>query len=187
VRLARSHLRAALVIAVVSLALAFGGAASSPVHAMPTGTDKPAGANCVGEEGGGEAEEAQDEEDDGDEGAAPTFSAAFYRRRITLDASLDGLDANLLPLAIEEVCDVPKRLAKQAGQLAGADAVALLRRATTVVLDGKRLQGSAATTALGGADTAVLKARLLRQAQWREDEEGSRVPTFTVRRIEITD
>ena len=56
-----------------------------PAHA---GSDRPAGANCVGEEGE-DADEARVNEEDED--GPPRFSAAFYGRTITLDASLDGL------------------------------------------------------------------------------------------------
>ena len=163
-------------------------AACAAWHARPAyaGSDQPAGANCIGEEGG-DADEALAEEEEGEEGEPPKFSSAFYARTITLDASLDGLERRTLPLAIEEICDVPKPLAKEAGQLAGADGVALVRSTTTVRLDGKRLRGKAATAALGDADTAVLKVRLTWPRHWREDEDGNRLPTFVARRIRITD
>ena len=156
-----------------------------PAHA---GEDRPAGANCIGEEEGEDAEEARvagDEEDDEDKPLR--FSPAFYDQTITLDASLDGLEGRALPLAIEEVCDVPKPLASEAAQLAGADGIALVRSTTIVRLDGKRLQGKAATAALGDADTAVLRVRLTPPRKWRAGEEDGRLPTFTPRRINITD
>ncbi len=149
------------------------------------GSDEPAGANCVGEEEGEDAEEAR--VTGGEEDRPPRFSAAFYGRTITLDASLDGFEGRALPLAVEEVCDVPKTLAHEAAQLAGADGIALLRATTIVRLHGKRLQGKAATAALGDADTAVLRVRLAPPRSWRADEEGGRVPTFSARRIKITD
>ena len=152
-----------------------------PAHA---GSDRPAGAICIGEEGE-DADEARvaDDEDDG----PPRFSSGFYGRTFTLDASLDGLEGRALPLAIEEICDVPGALAREAAQLAGADAIAMVRATTTVRLNGKRLYGKAATTALADADTAVLRVRLAEPRSWRADEEGERLPTFTARRIKITD
>jgi hypothetical protein len=171
--------RAALV-ALVALAAGMAWPAL-PAHA---GSDRPAGANCVGEEGE-DADEAR--VNGGDEDGPPRFSPAFYGRTITLDASLDGLEGGGLPLAIEEVCDVPKALAHEAAQLAGADGIAIVRPTTIVRLSGKRLQGRAATAALGDADTAVLRVRLAQPRNWRADEEGERLPTFTARRIKITD
>lgn len=149
------------------------------------GTDAPAGKNCVA------AEEArvQIAGDSGgeDEDAPPKFTAAFYRRILTLDVSLDGLDGRELPISIEEVCEVPKSLKKQAAQLAGADGVALLLARTTVWEGRKQLVGKAAETAVAGADTALLRVRLARPRAWREDEDGGKVATFRTGRVEVTD
>ena len=155
-----------------------------PAHA---GSDRPAGTTCIGEEDGEDAEEARVAEDEDEEDSPPEFSPAFYGRTITLDASLDGLEGRALPLAIEEVCDVPIALAREAAQLAGADGIALVRATTIVRLNGKRLHGKAATAALGDADTAVLRVRLAPPRSWRADEEDGRLPTFSARRIKITD
>jgi hypothetical protein len=50
---------------------------------------------------------------------------------------------------------------------------------------GQELEGDAATTALAGADSVTLGARLKRPAQWRQD--GQPVPTFGISRAAITD
>ena len=122
------------------------------------------------------------------EDAPPTFSDPFYAITITLNASADGLNGNDLPISIEEVCDVPERLASEAAQLIGGDGVALIS-STTNVFDagGQRLTGQAATTALAGADSVSLRAQLERPAGWRQDEDGQPVPTFTTSRADITD
>jgi hypothetical protein len=153
--------------------------------ASSSGSDAPAGKNCIG----AEEARAQAAGDSGGEGedAPPKFSAALYRRRLILDASLDGVDGRELPISIEEVCNVPKARAKEAAQLAGADGVALLRPHTSVWLDGTQQQGDDVAVALEGADTAMLKVRLARPRSWREDEDGNKVPTFRTRRIDITD
>jgi hypothetical protein len=172
-------LRAPGVLAAVVVLLA-----AAPV-ASAHGTDQPAGKSCVG------AEEARVHAagDSGgeDEGAPPKFSAAFYRRVLTLDASLDGMDGRELPISIEEVCDVPKSLKKQAAQLAGADGVALLLSGTTVWKGDTQIVGPAVQTAIDGADTALLRVRLARPRAWRADEDGDKVATFKTRRMEITD
>jgi hypothetical protein len=174
------HKRAWLLIAIAALAVGLGGytpvEAATPASA--SGSDQPAAKRCVS------AEEAKAHAA-GD--APPKFTSAFYARTFTLNASLDGMDGMQLPISIEEVCDIPKSLAKQAVQLAGTDGIALLSTRTSVWLDGKRLQGTAALTALDGADTAVLRVRLAPQRRWGESEDGSKVPTFTARRITITD
>jgi hypothetical protein len=125
--------------------------------------------------------------DSGEEGTAPEFTAAFYKRLLLLDVSLDGADGSELPISIEEVCAVPKRLKKQAAQLAGGDGVALLLARTSVWQDNTQLTGDAIAPAIDGADTAILRVRLIPPAKWREDEDGNRVPTFRTGRIEVTD
>jgi hypothetical protein len=121
-------------------------------------------------------------------GVPPTFSDPFYAITITLNASADGLNGDELPISIEGVCDVPKRLESEAAQLVGGEGVALIRSATKVFdAGGQQLTGQAATTAVAGADTVSLKARLQRPAQWRQDEDGQPVPTFQTSRVDITD
>jgi hypothetical protein len=183
-----------LLLAIAALAVGLGG--YTPVEAATpaaaSANDQPAGQRCVSAEeakthasgdGAGSGNEGQDADDE----APPKLTAAFYARTFTLNASLDGIDGKQLPISIEEVCDIPKALAKQAVQLTGTDGIALLSTRTRVWLDGKRLQGTAALTALDGADTAVLRVRLAPQRRWGESEDGSKVPTFTARRITITD
>jgi hypothetical protein len=122
------------------------------------------------------------------EDAPPTFSDAFYAVTITINASVDGVNGDELPISIEEVCDVPGALAGEAAQLIGGEGVALMTPATKVFdATGQALTGDAAATALAGADSVSLKAQLLRPAQWRQDEDGAPVPTFRTSRADITD
>ena len=119
---------------------------------------------------------------------APTFSEPFYAITITLNASVDGLNGAELPISIEGVCDVPKRLEGEAAQLIGGEGVALISSETKVFdAGGQQLTGDAATTALAGADTVSLRAQLERPAGWRQDEDGQPVPTFGTSRADITD
>jgi hypothetical protein len=171
-----------LLALVIALGYSPSAHAAAPVSA--SGSDQPAGKNCVS------AEEARVRAagDSGEEGTAPKFTTAFYRRRLLLDVSLDGADGSELPISIEEVCNVPKRLKKQAAQLAGGDGVALLLARTSVWQDNTQLTGDAIAPAIDNADTAILRVRLVRPpAKWREDEDGNPVPTFRTGRIEITD
>jgi hypothetical protein len=140
-----------------------------------------AGTSCVG------AEEARVHAA-GDSGGALRFTPSFYRHLFQLNVSLDGADGSELPISIEEVCSVPKRLKKQAAQLAGGDGVALLLPRTSIWQGATQLTGDAASTAIDGADTAILRVRLVRPStNWRQDEDGNPVPTFRTGRIEITD
>jgi Ca2+-binding RTX toxin-like protein len=115
------------------------------------------------------------------------FSDAFYALTITLNVSADGLTDDELPIAIEEVCDVPASLAAEGAQLAGGEGIGIIAGATRVFQNGTELQGAAATTAVAGADAMTLRAQLKRPAQWRQNEKGAAVPTFGVSRADITD
>jgi Ca2+-binding RTX toxin-like protein len=118
----------------------------------------------------------------------PTFSDPFFAITITLKVSADGLTGNELPIAIEEVCDVPARLRTEAAQLAGGAGIGIISAATRVFdIGGQELEGDAATMALAGADSMTLRARLKRPAQWGQDEDGQPVPTFGISRAAITD
>ena len=64
------------------------------------------------------------------EDAPPTFSDPFYGITITINASVDGVNGDELPISIEEVCDVPNGLAGEAAQLIGGSGVALISSAT---------------------------------------------------------
>jgi hypothetical protein len=125
---------------------------------------------------------------DPDDDPPPVFSDALYAITTTITASADGLTGTDLPISIEDVCDVPQSLATEAAQLVGGDGVALITPATQVFdATGVELTGAAATTALGEADTVVVKAQLLPPGEWRQDEDGAPVPTFSVSRADITD
>jgi Ca2+-binding RTX toxin-like protein len=118
----------------------------------------------------------------------PVFSDAFFAITMTLNVSADGLTGDEIPIAIEEVCDVPPALEAEAGQLVGGDGIALVGPDTKVFdATGQQLEGDAATTALAGADALTLRARLKRPAQWRQNEKGDGVPTFETSRADITD
>jgi hypothetical protein len=167
-------------IAALAVAAAPWAPTATATQASASGSDQPALKKCV------TAEQAGVRSAGGDSGP-PKFTRAFFAHTFTLNASLDGVDGTQLPISIEEVCSVPKSLKKQAVQLAGTDGVALLSSRTTVWVGGKQQTGSAAATALDGADTAVLTVRLATQPRWAVDEDGNKIPTFVTRRVKITD
>ena len=100
---------------------------------------------------------------------------AFQAHIFTLHASLDGVEGNQLPIAIEEVCAVPKKFRKKAAWFAGNDGIAIVSASTEVFGD------------LESADTAVMRVRVRWPGRWEEDEDGNKVPTFKARRITVTD
>lgn len=167
----RRRIVAAAIVLAAAVVVA-GGFHPSPAAATKT--------YCVG------AEEAR-VHSSGEDGGPPRFTAAFFRRLLVLEVSLDGADGAELPISIEEVCNVPKRFRRQAAQLAGGEGVALLLARTTVWQDGSQLTGNDLAAAIDGADTASLRVRLRQPSAWSEDEDGNKVPTFRTGRVEITD
>ncbi len=129
------------------------------------------------------AEEAVDAGEDGD---TPEFGPAIYRRTLVLEVSIVRADDAELQISIEEVCNVPRRLRKEAAEIAGREGVALLLGGTTVRRGDARVPPRAVARALDRADTAVLSARLRQPRAWRKHEVGNAVPTFTTERITIT-
>jgi hypothetical protein len=148
----------------VALLVAAIAGAEAPA-AVIAGDDQPAGSGSVAAEEAVVRAAAED-------GGPPKFRAAFFRRSLNLNVSVDGVDGLDLPISIEEICGVPKRLRRQAAQLAGGDGFGA---------------GDDAVAALDGADTAVVRGRLTRPGGWHEDEDGEPIPTFRAGRVEITD
>jgi hypothetical protein len=159
-------------LAALSTVLAVG-AGLSPVPASAAG-------RCVGAEDA--VVHASRDDDD-----PPEFRPAFYRRLLVLDVSLDGAAGAELPFAIEEVCNVSRRLRPQAAQLAGGEGVAVLLARTTVWRGRAPVPPGAVARALDGADTASLWVRLRQRRTWSDDRDGNPVPSFWTERIEITD
>jgi hypothetical protein len=117
----------------------------------------------------------------------PEFSPAFYRRLLLLEVSLDEADGAELPIAIDEVCNVSRRLKPQAAQLAGGKGVALLLARTIVWRGRAKVPPRAVARVLDGADTASLWVRLRQRRTWHDDRDGNPVPHFWTDRIEIAD
>jgi hypothetical protein len=172
--------------------------------------DKPGG---VEQPGGGPCVEKNEDLPDDDEDGAPSLSPALYAVTFTLDASLDGIDADgNLPLAIDAVCGVPADLASDGAKLVQRSGLALPSDNTEIWTcagstededpesenaveckdipekGGTLLHGEQAMTTLDNdADTAFVGVRLVPRAAWRQDEDGEPVPTFDAYWVKITD
>jgi hypothetical protein len=123
----------------------------------------------------------------GSDAGPPKFTATFFVRAMSIDASTDGVDQDTLPISIETICGLPTSLDKQAAQLVGGDGVALITTRTSVWKGSQKLPASQKLLELGGADTVTLRGRLLVQRSWKQDQDGNSLPTFTASRVTITD
>jgi hypothetical protein len=172
-----------LIAAIVMPVVCLSSALASKAEPRPL----PAFAAVATECGGQDAEEAGSDAGSDDEDAPPRFSRSFFNVWFSIDTSTDGFESPQLPVSIEAVCDTPRRFSKQAGQLDGGDGIVVVAARTRVWNGRQLLSGQSRVTELDGADTAHMKVRLRRPKRWLEDEDGSPVPTFSARRIDITD
>jgi hypothetical protein len=138
--------------------------------------------------GGSQCGSSQNANQAGGDAGPPRFSRSFLRVWFSMDASIDGFQSPpQLSVSIEGVCNLPRRLVKQGDQLSGTSGIAVVASGTQVWKAGQRLSGQTRVTELDGADTVLLKVRLRRPKKWLQDEDGNSVPTFSTKRIDITD
>lgn len=123
----------------------------------------------------------------GDDSSPNKFSAAFLRRYWCVDTSTDGYDNSTLQISVEDFVSLPKSVQADGASLTGQDGVALVRRSTLVFNGRQRVPSTGVAQTLQGADTALITGRLLPTRSWKKDEDGAPVPTFTARRIVVTD
>jgi hypothetical protein len=171
-----------LIVAVAISVVGLSSASASTAGPRTVSASAAAATECPGQD----AEEAGSDAGS-DEDAPPHFSSAFFRMWFSIDVSTDGFESSQLPVSIEAVCNARRKLSKQADQLNGGDGIVVVSSGTRVWKDGQPLAAQSRVTELDGADTAHIKVRLRRTKRWLRDEDGSPVPTFTAKRIDITD
>jgi hypothetical protein len=122
----------------------------------------------------------------GGDGHPAPVQAGFLNRIWRIAGSADGFQDGVLGFTADRIVGLPHRFASQDDALVGQDARVLVGPRTRVVdADHHRLSGDAVASALDGADTVVIVAKLLPQAKWQSDEDGTSVPTLRAKRIII--
>jgi hypothetical protein len=92
----------------------------------------------------------------------------------------------VLDFTADRIFGLPHRYASQDDAVVGQDARVLVNPRTRVFdADHHRLSGDSAASALDAADTVVVMAKLLPQAKWQQDEDGTPVPTLRAKKIVI--
>jgi hypothetical protein len=124
--------------------------------------------------------------DHGDRAATPRLEAGFLNRVWRIAGSADGFQDGVLDFTADRIVGLPHRYASQDDALVGQDARVLVTPRTRVVdADQHRFSGDAAAAALDAADTVLVVAKLLPQAKWQQDQDGTPVPTLRAKRIVI--
>jgi hypothetical protein len=137
--------------------------------------EQPAGDAPSGDQGG-----------HGDRGDTPRPKAGFLNRVWRIAGSADGFQDGVLDFTADRIVGLPHRFASQDDALVGQDARVLVTARTRVFdADHHSLSGDAQASALDAADTVVVMAKLLPQAKWQQDEDGTPVPTLRAKKIVI--
>jgi hypothetical protein len=176
-----------------------GGVASVSCVGGTTLTPPLDGKRCPAEgEGDGDGGQQGPTGDDGDNhgdghkggdehrGDAPHFTAGFLNRVWRIGGSANGFEDGVLDFTIDRFFKLPRRFAKQDDAIVGEDSRVLVTAHTRIFdADHHRLAGDAATTALDDADRVAVFAKLVPQAKWQQDEDGTPVPTLRAKKIVI--
>jgi hypothetical protein len=167
-----------------------GGVASVTCGDGTTLTPPLEGKRCPAEgDGNVEPQKPADDDEhgeDGHHGEAPRFAAGFLNRVWRIGGSANGFADGVLDFTIDRFFKLPPRFAKQDDAIVGEDSRVLVTAHTRVYdAEHQRLTGDAAAAALDAADRVVVLAKLVPQAKWQEDEDGTPVPTLRAKRIVI--
>jgi hypothetical protein len=124
---------------------------------------------------------------DGDrQGDGPRFAAGFLNRVWRIGGEANGFQDGVLDFTVNRFIKLPRRFAKQDDAIVGEDSRVLVTDRTRIFdADHNRLTGDDVATALDNAERVVVVGKLLPQAKWQEDEDGTPVPTLRAKKILI--
>jgi hypothetical protein len=124
---------------------------------------------------------------DGDhQGDGPRFAAGFLNRVWRIGGEANGFQDGVLDFTVNRFFKLPRRFAKQDDAIVGEDSRVIVTERTRVFdADHDRLTGDEAAGALDAAERVVVVGKLLPQAKWQEDEDGTPVPTLRAKKILI--
>jgi hypothetical protein len=135
----------------------------------------------AGDDGDGDGEHG-----DGGQGDATRFAAGFLNRVWKIGGSANGFENGVLDFTVDRFFKVPRRFSTQDDAIVGEDSRVLVTAHTRVFdADHHRLTGDDAATALDGADRVVVFAKLVPQAKWQQDEDGTPVPTLRAKKVVV--
>lgn len=157
--------------------------ADSPAPGAP-GNDAP---DAHGKSAPGDSGRAGD---DAADHRAPSLKAGFVSRvwRFGADAdSYDG-DSNTLNVTVTKIFNLPKRFNSQDDDIVDQDADVIFTKKTKVYdAAGKRVRTEGRyDVALDDAESVSVTGKIIPQAKWNKDEDGSPVTTIRAKRVTIT-
>jgi hypothetical protein len=165
-----------------------GGVASVTCTSGATLTPPLDGKRCPGgpEGDGAHPPAPQHAPSEGNHGDAPRLQPGFLNRVWRIAGSAGGYQNGVLDFTVDRIVGLPHRFASQDDALVDQDAHVLVTDGTRVFsADHQRLTGDAASAALDAADEVLVVAKLLPQAKWQQDVDGTPVPTLRAKKIVI--
>jgi hypothetical protein len=128
--------------------------------------------------------------DKGGDHGAPALKAGFVSRVWRLSADADSYDGatNTLNVTVSKIFNLPKRFNSQDNDIVDQDADVIFTKKTKVYdAEGKRLRIEGRyDVALDEARSVSVTGKILPQAKWNKDEDGSPVTTLRAKRVTIT-
>lgn len=147
----------------------------------PDRPDKHSGA-CSDDDVARGATNVREEKAAPEEGCLPQFVRGFITRVWKFIGEVDYYDAGEMGMTVGKILNVPRKWRTQDDDLLDQDATVLVSNRARVFQDGKRVSRDQ----LDAANDVRAHGKLLRPAQWREDEDGNPVPTIRAKKVYIT-
>jgi hypothetical protein len=128
--------------------------------------------------------------DKGGDHGAPSLKVGFVSRVWRLSADADSFDgsSNTLNVTVSKIFNLPKRFSTQDNDIVDQDADVIFTKKTKVYdAEGKRLRIEGTyDVALDAARSVSVTGKIVPQAKWNKDEDGSPVTTLRAKRVTIT-
>lgn len=126
----------------------------------------------------------RDEEEEAapDEGCLPQFVRGFLTRVWKFIGEVDYYETGEMGMTLGRILNLPRKFRSQDDELLDQDTTVLVSNRARVFENGERVSRDR----LAAANGVRVHGKLLRPGQWREDEDGSPVPTIRAKKVYIT-
>ena len=125
---------------------------------------------------------AGDDREAADDGCLPRFVRPFLTRVWKFVGEVDYYEAGELSMTLGKILNLPRKWRAQDDELLDQDATVLVSNRVRVFRSGERV----ARDELDTANDVRVHGKLLRPRMWRDDEDGSPVPTIRAKKVYIT-
>jgi hypothetical protein len=117
-----------------------------------------------------------------DDGCLPQFLRGFLTRVWKFIGEVDYYENGEMGMTLGKILNLPRKFRRQDDELLDQDTTVLVSGRARIFENGERV----ARERLDAANDVRVHGKLLRPGQWREDEDGSSVPTIRAKKVYIT-